>query len=113
MECCKGELFGGSRHSGHSSLRCSCIVICRRHNSRDQTRCNHDRASYPETPGRCPARESITRSRVTRDLSPQRVFDSSPVDCMASLPDLFKQKGGLESLRPSSWPDVSKEACPR
>lgn len=55
--------------------------------------------------------ESITSSRLFRDISPTRVFTQAPQDSTrASLPELFKQKKGLQSLRPTYAfnPDTSQ-----
>ncbi len=47
------------------------------------------------------------QSRLYRDISPTRVFAAAGVgeggirdECRTSLPDLFRQKKGLQSLRP-------------
>jgi len=50
-------------------------------------------------------RESISASKLYRDISPTRVFASAATaEGRTTLPDLFKKKGGLQSLRPSYSP---------
>mmetsp|Transcript_2185 Transcript_2185/g.3296 ORF Transcript_2185/g.3296 Transcript_2185/m.3296 type:complete len:272 (-) Transcript_2185:298-1113(-) len=45
--------------------------------------------------------ETISASKLFRDLSPTRLYSSEQIEGNIGLPDLFKQKCGLQSLRPT------------
>ncbi|GAX77350.1 hypothetical protein CEUSTIGMA_g4796.t1 [Chlamydomonas eustigma] len=55
-------------------------------------------------------RESVSASKLYRDISPTRVFTMRNKELsLSTLPDLFKQKGGLQSLRPAYLSSNSDE----
>jgi hypothetical protein len=45
--------------------------------------------------------ESISASKLYRELSPTRTFQTSLDESRVTLPELFKQKNSLLSLRPT------------
>lgn len=53
--------------------------------------------------------ESISGSKLYRDLSPTRVYGSNQKtdEVRTSLPELFKQRNGLQALRPVALGDTS------
>jgi hypothetical protein len=54
--------------------------------------------------------DSINSSKLYRDISPTRVFTMRNKEVsLSTLPDLFKQKGGLQSLRPAYLTSNSDE----
>lgn len=63
------------------------------------------RITSPASKLRQSLNESISASKLYRDLSPQKVFAGKQAHFRTSLPDLFKQKGGLQSLRPTYLTD--------
>ena len=55
----------------------------------------------PSSKFRSGLHESISASKLYRELSPTRVFTATTDESRVSLPDLFKQRNGLQSLRPA------------
>ncbi len=55
----------------------------------------------PSSRVRANLQESISASKLYKDLSPTRVYQSSNDESRVTLPDLFRQKNGLQSLRPT------------
>ncbi len=71
------------------------------------------RTTSPPSPraalrSRGPTTESVASSRLFRDISPTKAFAQAGPDLTrVSLPELFKQKDGLQSLRPHYSIDTS------
>ncbi|KAG2501135.1 hypothetical protein HYH03_000953 [Edaphochlamys debaryana] len=55
----------------------------------------------PASRVRANLQESISASKLYKELSPTRVYQSSRDESRVALPDLFKQKNSLVSLRPT------------
>ncbi|GIL71982.1 hypothetical protein Vretimale_589 [Volvox reticuliferus] len=55
----------------------------------------------PSSRVRSNLQDSISASKLYKDLSPTRAYQSSHDESRVALPDLFKQKNSLQSLRPT------------
>ncbi|KAG2448875.1 hypothetical protein HYH02_006224 [Chlamydomonas schloesseri] len=55
----------------------------------------------PSSRVRANLQESISASKLYKDLSPARVYQNSSDESRVTLPELFRQKNGLQSLRPT------------